>query len=105
MRTWLQTFAFRCLQLVQLYGAVGAWLVQHPAPQWLVNSPLKTRATELLAGSSYDPEQSVADVKRLIASDDVVVGGGSSLVTWTTSILGLSPTGAYRVASVTNRCL
>ena len=58
--------------LAGVYDAVGAWLVEHPAPQWVVNSPLKTRATEILAGSSYDPEQSVAEVKRLIASDDVV---------------------------------
>lgn len=59
--------------LAGIYDAVGEWLVEHPAPQWLVNSPLKTRVTEILAGSSYDPEESVATVKRLIASDDVVV--------------------------------
>lgn len=59
--------------LASIYDAVGDWLVEHPAPQWLVNSPLKTRVTEILAGSSYDPEASVAEVKRLIASDDVVV--------------------------------
>lgn len=59
--------------LAGIYDAVGEWLVEHPAPQWLVNSPLKTRVTEILAGSSYDPEESVAAVQRLIASDDVVV--------------------------------
>ena len=55
------------------YDAVGAWLVQNPAPAWLVNSPLKTRVTELLAGPGYDPAARLAEVERLIASDDVVV--------------------------------
>uniref|UniRef100_A0A7S0SZ88 Glutaredoxin domain-containing protein n=1 Tax=Mantoniella antarctica TaxID=81844 RepID=A0A7S0SZ88_9CHLO len=59
--------------LAGVYDAVGEWLVRHPAPLWLVNSPLKTRVTEILAGASYDPEASVAAVKVLIASDDVVV--------------------------------
>ena len=62
--------------LAGIYDAVGDWLVAHPAPQWLVNSPLKTRVTELLAGtldSEYDLDTSVEEVKRLIASDDVVV--------------------------------
>lgn len=55
------------------YDAVGDWLVAHPAPAWLVNSPLKTRITQLLAGPSYDPATSLATVQKLIASDDVVV--------------------------------
>ena len=59
--------------LAKAYDAVGDWLVAHPAPAWLVNSPLKTRVTEILAGPSYDPEASLARVKALIASDDVVV--------------------------------
>lgn len=59
--------------LAKAYDAVGDWLVAHPAPAWLVNSPLKTRLTEILAGPSYDPEASLARVRALIASDDVVV--------------------------------
>ena len=54
--------------LAKAYDAVGDWLVAHPAPAWLVNSPLKTRLTEILAGPSYDPEASLARVKALIAS-------------------------------------
>ena len=46
--------------LAKAYDAVGDWLVAHPAPAWLVNSPLKTRLTEILAGPSYDPEASLA---------------------------------------------
>ena len=58
------------------YDAVGRWLVDNPAPQWLVNSPLKTKVTELLAGTldaDFNLEASETRVRELVASDDVVV--------------------------------
>ena len=58
------------------YDWVGAWLVQHPAPQWVVNSPFKTRATEFLASvlnPSFDMDESITAVQALIKSDDVVI--------------------------------
>ena len=62
--------------LAGAYDAVGRWLVDNPAPQWLVNSPLKTKVTELLAGTldaDFNLEASETRVRELIASDDVVV--------------------------------
>lgn len=38
--------------LAGVYDAVGRWLVEHPAPQWLVNSRVKTRLTEMLAAGA-----------------------------------------------------
>lgn len=58
------------------YDAVGRWLVAHPAPQWVVNSPAKTRFTAFLASvldPEFDLDASSAAVAALIASDDVVV--------------------------------
>ena len=58
------------------YDAVGRWLVAHPAPQWVVNSPAKTKFTSFLASvldPEFDLDASVAAVEKLIASDDVVV--------------------------------
>ena len=58
------------------YDAVGRWLVAHPAPQWVVNSPAKTKFTSFLASvldPEFDLDASVAPVEKLIASDDVVV--------------------------------
>jgi glutaredoxin 3 len=62
--------------LAKVYDATGDWLIEHPAPAWLVNSPLKTWITTKLAevwDPSYDAEKSLATVRSLIASDDVVV--------------------------------
>ena len=62
--------------LAGAYDAVGRWLVDNPAPQWLVNSPLKTKVTELLAGTldaDFNLEASETRVRELVASDDVVV--------------------------------
>ena len=58
------------------YDAVGRWLVAHPAPQWVVNSPAKTKFTSFLASvldPEFDLDASKAAVEKLIASDDVVV--------------------------------
>jgi len=58
------------------YDAVGRWLVAHPAPQWVVNSPAKTKATAFLASvlnPEFDVEVSKSAVQKWIASDDVVV--------------------------------
>lgn len=59
------------------YDAIGGWLVEHPAPDWVVNSPMKTKATAFLAsvftGGEYDVDESVKTVQALIASDDVVI--------------------------------
>ena len=56
----------------RLVDAVGAWLVAHPAPLWVVNNPLKRWVTTLTAGD-YDREAASAELAQRIASDDVVV--------------------------------
>lgn len=54
------------------YDAVGAWLVEHPAPAVLVNNPLKRWVTSKSAGA-YDKAAVSAELARLVASSDVVI--------------------------------
>lgn len=56
----------------QAYDAVGAWLVQHPAPMVLVNNPLKRWVTSKAAGN-YDQPKVRAELLSLIHDHDVVV--------------------------------
>ncbi len=51
--------------------AVGAWLVAHPAPLWLVNNPLKAAFTRATAGA-YD-EAAVRQELDALLADDVVL--------------------------------
>ena len=55
------------------YDVVGRWLVEHPAPQILVNNPLKRWVTKQMAGGEYDPVAAKAMLAELVANDDVVV--------------------------------
>ena len=54
------------------FDAVGAWLVAHPAPLWLVNNPVKRWVTQRSAGD-YDHAATRAELVSLIAADGVVV--------------------------------
>jgi glutaredoxin 3 len=56
----------------QAYDAIGAWLVQHPAPMVLVNNPLKRWVTFKAAGN-YDQPKVRAELLSLIHDHDVVV--------------------------------
>ena len=54
------------------FDAVGAWLVAHPAPLWVVNNPFKRWVTTRSAGP-YDAAATRAKLQALIASDGVVL--------------------------------
>jgi len=56
----------------QAYDAVGAWLVEHPAPMVLVNNPLKRWVTTKAAGK-YDQPKVRAELHSIIHDHDVVV--------------------------------
>jgi glutaredoxin 3 len=56
----------------QAYDAVGAWLVEHPAPMVLVNNPLKRWVTTKAAGN-YDQPKVRAELLSIIHDHDVVV--------------------------------
>jgi glutaredoxin 3 len=58
--------------LSRAVDAVGAWLVAHPAPLWLVNNPLKRWYSSRMAGE-YDAPAASAALDALIAADDVVL--------------------------------
>jgi glutaredoxin 3 len=56
----------------RVFEAAGAWLVAHPAPQFLVNNPLKRWVTQRSAGA-YDAAATRLELEALIASDGVVI--------------------------------
>mmetsp|Transcript_57771 Transcript_57771/g.130903 ORF Transcript_57771/g.130903 Transcript_57771/m.130903 type:complete len:229 (-) Transcript_57771:62-748(-) len=58
--------------LASIYDSVGAWLVEHPAPQFLVNNPVKRWVTMKSAGS-YDREAVRAELLAIIEGNDVVM--------------------------------
>ena len=56
----------------RVVDSVGAWLVAHPAPLWLVNNPVKRWFTTLTAGD-YDREAAAAELEEKISADGVVL--------------------------------
>ena len=56
----------------KLVDAVGEWLVEHPAPRWVVHNRLKDAALKRRAGA-YSLEDGEALLEATLALDDVVL--------------------------------
>ena len=52
--------------------AVGEWLVEHPAPRWVVHNRWKDAALRRRAGD-YDPEEGKQLLRACLELDDVVL--------------------------------